>query len=121
MEFILVLYYQFGKTSWTIRNNLGPNWYFLKTMNAEKLFDDVFLSVQLAHQYCFSNWVLLVSCVVAHRSFWMAERVRNGLPYFFIERRILGSQPTVEICTHTDNGSFKVRTPINYQSLELVR
>jgi hypothetical protein len=42
MEFILVLYYQFGKTSWTIRNNLGPNWYFLKTMNAEKLFDDVF-------------------------------------------------------------------------------
>ena len=51
------------KTSWTIRNNLGPNWYFLKTMNAEKLFDDVFSSVRLAHQYCFSNWVLLVSCV----------------------------------------------------------
>ena len=33
-------------------------------MNAEKLFDDVFSSVQFAHQYCFSNWVLLVSCVM---------------------------------------------------------
>ena len=32
-------------------------------MKAEKLFEDIFAFVQLAHQYYFSNWVLLVSCV----------------------------------------------------------